>query len=99
MYIYFYGLAVKTGSIALQKFFFFFFFLRKKVCYLGSEYFFPDSSQKTNGTPWPSFFDILSKKFAHFFVKSNELCQLLQYVTDLDDFFRTSSHKLGLTQF
>jgi len=60
-FLHFYGLAVKTGSIALQKFFFFFFvFLRKKVCYLGSKCFFPDSSQKTNETPWPSFFDILA---------------------------------------
>jgi len=27
---------------------------------MGSKYFFPDSSQKTNGTHWPSFFDILA---------------------------------------
>jgi len=53
----FYGLAVKT--IALQIYFYFFFFW-KKVCCLGSKYFFPDSSQKTNWTPWPSFFDILA---------------------------------------
>jgi len=51
----FYGLAVKTGSIALQKFsffsfLFFFFGLRKKVSFLGSKYFFPDSLQKTNVT-------------------------------------------------
>jgi len=62
----FYGLAVKTGialSIALQKVFFllFFFFLwRKKVRYLGSKYYFPDSSQKTNATLKLSFFDILA---------------------------------------
>jgi len=37
--------------------------------------------------------------FAHFFVKSNELCQLLQLQTDLDEIFRKSSPKLGLTQF
>jgi len=52
-------MASKTGSIALQKLFFssFFFFvvLRKKVCYLGSKYFFPDLPQKTNGTAWPFF--------------------------------------------
>jgi len=41
-------------------FYLFIFLLRKKVCYLGSKYFFPGSSQKTNGTPWPSFFDILA---------------------------------------
>jgi len=35
-------------------------FLRKNVCYLGSKYFFPDLSQQTNGTIWPSFFDILA---------------------------------------
>jgi len=49
----FYGLAVKTESIALQKFFFFFFVffgLRKKVIFLGSKYFFPDSLQKKNVT-------------------------------------------------
>jgi len=54
---FYYGLAVKTGSIALQKFFFLFFFsfffflgLRAKFGFLGSTYFFPDLSQKTNGT-------------------------------------------------
>jgi len=51
----FYGLAVKTGSIALQKFLrlcflFFIFVLRKKVCYLGSNYFFPDLSIKKRDT-------------------------------------------------
>jgi len=57
----FYGLAVKTGSIALQKFLLFLFFiLRKKVYYLGSKYFFPDSSQNINGTLKLSFFDILA---------------------------------------
>jgi len=34
-------------------------FFWKKVCNLGSKYFFPDLSQKTKGTPWPYFFDIL----------------------------------------
>jgi len=47
-------------SRQLCRIFFSFFFCGKKVCYLGSQYFFPDSSQKTNGTPWPSFFDILA---------------------------------------
>jgi len=60
----FYGLAVKTGSIALQKCFFFvffsFFFGPKKFVIWGQIGFFPDSFQKTNGTPWPSFFDILA---------------------------------------
>jgi len=37
-----------------------FVFFAEKVCYLGSKYFFPDSSQKTNGTPWSFFFDILA---------------------------------------
>jgi len=27
---------------------------------MGSKYFFPDLSQKTNATTWPSFFDILA---------------------------------------
>jgi len=79
---YFYVLAVKTGSIALQKFFLyihiyiyiFFFLLRKKVCYLGSKYFFPDLSQKTNGTTLPSFFDI----FASFGVKN--ICALFREI-------------------
>jgi len=26
----------------------------------GAKYFFPDSFQKKNGTPWPFFFDILA---------------------------------------
>jgi len=27
---------------------------------MGSKYFFPDLFQKTKGTTWPSFFDILA---------------------------------------
>jgi len=46
----FYGLAVKTGSIALQKFFFVFFGLWKKVGFLDLIFFPPDLSQKTNAT-------------------------------------------------
>jgi len=58
---FYYGLAVKTGSIGLQKFFLFFVcFLRKKVCYLGSKSFFPDSSKKKWNTPGLLFFDILT---------------------------------------
>jgi len=40
----FYGLAVKTGSIALQKFFFVFLFFCKKSLLSGVKIFFPDSS-------------------------------------------------------
>jgi len=56
----FHELAVKTGSIALQKFFLFFFpfcfFIAGKVCYLGS-IFFLDLAQKTNAI---LFFNILA---------------------------------------
>jgi len=56
--IHFYRLAVKTGSIALQKFiylfyFIFFFFLfcfAEKSLFFGVKFSSPDSSQKTNGT-------------------------------------------------
>jgi len=66
---HFYGLAVKTGSIALQKFilfclflFYFFFFicLRKTVCFVGSKYLFANLFQKTNVTHYPSYFYILT---------------------------------------
>jgi len=43
---FYYGLAVKTGSIALQKFFFVFFSLAGKRLLLGVKIFFPDLSQK-----------------------------------------------------
>jgi len=49
---------VKTGSIALQNFILFDFFGGKKFVIGGQNI--PDSSQKTNGTPWSSFFDILA---------------------------------------
>jgi len=64
----FYGLAVKTGSIALQTFiccffvclfFCFFLALQKKVGFWG-RIFFPDSPQKTNGTPCPYFCEIFT---------------------------------------
>jgi len=57
----------------LQKFlfiFYLFFFAEKSL----SKYFFPDSSQKTNGTPMPSFFDILPS----FGVKN--VCALLREI-------------------
>jgi len=44
----FYGLAVKTGSIALQNFFFCW-FLWKKVCFLGSNLFFQIRLKKLMG--------------------------------------------------
>jgi len=62
----FYGQAVRTGSKALQKLFYFIFssfFLSsfaEKSLFSGVKFFFPDSSQERNGTPWPSFFDILA---------------------------------------
>jgi len=43
-----------------EVFFKVFYYFLKEVCYLGSKYFFRDLFQKTNGTPWPSFFDILA---------------------------------------
>jgi len=57
----YYGLAVKTGSIALQKFIlfilFFYLVLQEKVYFMGS-IFFPDSPQKWDSLPF--FFDILA---------------------------------------
>jgi len=53
----FYGLAVKTGSIALQKFFSF----HKKVYFLRSKIIFPNPSQKPNGTFGPLFSNIFAR--------------------------------------
>jgi len=53
---------------------FLFFGLRKKVGFLVSKYFFPDSSQKTNATLYPSFFDI----FASFGLKN--ICALFREI-------------------
>jgi len=55
----FYGLAVKTGSIALQKFFCCGCFCGKKFVIWGQNIFFQIRLEK-KGTPWPSFFDILA---------------------------------------
>jgi len=76
------GRFLRTGceDKALKKFFFFFFFLRKKVCYFGVKVLYFGVGE--------------IKMFAHFFVKLNELCQLLQLQTDLDEIFRNSSPKL-----
>jgi len=67
----FYGLAVKTGSIALPNFFYL--QLYTKVCFLG-RIFSPNLSQKSNVTRLAFFFwyfcKFLSKiMFTHFFVK------------------------------
>jgi len=47
-------MAVKTGSIALQKDYFLFFFflswLGQKSMFFGVKFIFPDSSQKANAT-------------------------------------------------
>jgi len=102
---------VKTGSIALPKFilFFFFyyyyyfsFFFCGKILLSGVKIFFSRFVSKNqcdtlaflflNGKFW-------SKKCLRTFSRSNELCQLLQLQTDLDEIFRNSSPKLGLTQF
>jgi len=48
------GLAVMTGSIALQKFFVSFFICIKKFDFW-VEVFFPDPSEKFNGTCCPNF--------------------------------------------
>jgi len=76
--IYFYGLAVKTVSIALQKlilfFLFFYLVLQKKNCFLGSNFFSPDSSQKTNATLYLYFFYI----FTSFGVKN--ICALFREI-------------------
>jgi len=79
--------------------FFFFFLSEKKVCSLGS-IFFQDSSKKINGTCcpcFPIFCKFLSNKCFHaFFVKSNGLCQLLQFSTDFDEILRIYFPKLGM---
>jgi len=54
-----YGLAVKTGSIALQKFYLFIFFAEKS-CLFGVKLFVSRFFSKKIGTLWPSFFDILT---------------------------------------
>jgi len=46
----FYRLAVKTGSIALPKFYLILFFFLRKTFFLLARFFFPDPSQKSNGT-------------------------------------------------
>jgi len=60
----FYGLAVKTGSIALQKFILFSFFLfflvfAEKSLFFGVLFFSPDSSKKTNGPYFLIFSQVL----------------------------------------
>jgi len=54
------GVAYSFVKCFFLFFSFFSFFFAEKVCYLGSKYLFPDSSQKAKGTPWPPFFDILA---------------------------------------
>jgi len=60
--MFFYGLAVKTGNIALQKFFFLLFFslgLVKKACFLGWNFFFQIRLKKQMGHSTLLFFIFL----------------------------------------
>jgi len=55
-------------------FIFFFGGFVQKSMYYGVEFFSPDLSQKTNGTPYPSFFDI----FTSFGIKN--ICTLFHEI-------------------
>jgi len=97
VFLSFYGLAVKRGSIALQKFFFYSFFysFREQSLFFLFDFF----SRSVSKIQWDmmslifrKFCKFWSKKcFCAFFVKSIGLIQLLQLSTDFDKIFRIYS--------
>jgi len=54
------GCEDREYSFAKVFFSLFSFFFAEIFLLFGAKYLFPDSFQKTNGTPWPSFFDSLA---------------------------------------
>jgi len=90
---HYYGLAVKTGSIALLKFiylFFIYFFIFCIIFLFLGRFFFTFTS-KINLMGHARLHFALFR--SHFCVKSIRLCQLLQLWTDFDEIFKRYSCK------